>query len=153
MSEILAPLEMAGTCRSWVLLSPYTQVTTVACPFCALTVGVSCRILVARCRVPGGDCDRHMEFEWDPNKAAGNLRKHGVSFAEAATVFGDVLSITVFDPHRTADEDRYITVGMSSRLRLLIVAHSERGDRIRIVSARELTRFEREQYERGDYRA
>lgn len=88
-----------------------------------------------------------MEFECDPEKAAKNLRKRKVSFSEAATVLGDPLAITVTDPDHSVDEDRYITVGMSYRLRLLIVAHAERGDRIRIISARELTRAEREAYE------
>ena len=88
-----------------------------------------------------------MEFEWDPKKAAKNLRKHRVSFNEAATVFGDSLCTTVHDPDHSLAEDRYITVGMSSRRRLVMVAHTERGRRIRIISARELTRAEREAYE------
>ena len=88
-----------------------------------------------------------MEFEWDPGKAAQNFRKHKVSFAEAATVFGDDLSTTVYDPDHSQDEDRCITVGWSNRKRLLMVAHTERGDRIRIISARELTRAERKVYE------
>ena len=88
-----------------------------------------------------------MEFEWDPRKAAQNLRKHGVSFHEAATVFGDLLSTTVADPDHSVNEERYITVGMSDRRRLVIVAHTARGERIRIISARELTRTEREVYE------
>lgn len=88
-----------------------------------------------------------MEFEWDPKKAARNLRKHKVSLSEAATVLSDPLSITVPDPDHSIEEDRYITVGMSNRRRLLIVAHTERGDRIRIISARELTRAERKAYE------
>ena len=88
-----------------------------------------------------------MEFEWDPKKAAKNLRKHGVSFNEAATVLGDSLGTTVPDPDHSLAEDRYITVGMSGRRRLVMVAHTERGERIRIISARELTRAEREAYE------
>ncbi len=91
-----------------------------------------------------------MEFEWNPVKAAANLKKHGVSFAEAATVLSDTLSVTVPDPDHSIDEDRYITVGLSNRSRLLIVAHIERGDRVRIISARELTRAEREAYEKGN---
>jgi uncharacterized protein len=90
-----------------------------------------------------------MEFDWDPNKAASNLRRHNVSFGEAATVFSDPLSTTVPDPDHSLDEDRAITVGLSHRGRLLMVAHTERGDRIRIISARELTRTERAQYEEG----
>ncbi len=91
-----------------------------------------------------------MIFEWDPTKAAANLKKHGVSFSEAATVLSDSLGVTVPDPDHSLDEDRYITVGMSYRSRLLIVAHTERGDHVRIISARELTRREREAYERGN---
>ncbi|MFN8493643.1 MAG: BrnT family toxin [Caldilineaceae bacterium] len=92
-----------------------------------------------------------MEFAWDPQKALKNLRKHGVSFNEAATVFDDPLSITVADPEHSEDEDRYIIVGMSKRGRVIIVSHAERGDRIRIISARELDREEREAYETGNY--
>jgi uncharacterized protein len=88
-----------------------------------------------------------MEFEWDPSKAAGNLRKHKVSFTEAATVFGDFLGATVPDPDHSANERRYITVGSSNRDRLLMVAHAERGGRVRIISARKLTRNERKAYE------
>lgn len=88
-----------------------------------------------------------MELEWDPKKAAKNLREHRVSFNEAATGFGDPLGTTAPDPDHSLAEDRYITVGMSNRRRLLMVAHTERGERIRIISARELTRAEREAYE------
>ena len=88
-----------------------------------------------------------MEFEWDPKKAAANLRKHAVSFYEAATVMKDRLSVTFLDPDHSKDEERYITIGTSSRQRLLMVAHTDRGLRIRIISARELTRAEREVYE------
>ena len=88
-----------------------------------------------------------IKFEWDPNKAIRNVQKHGVPFREAATVFQDDLSITVPDPDQPAQEDRYITIGLSTRMRLLIVAHTERGDSIRIISARELTPTERKQYE------
>jgi len=88
-----------------------------------------------------------MEFAWDPQKAAKNLRKHKVSFTEAATVFSDSLSATVPDPDHSGEEDRYIIVGMSNRSRLLMVAFAERGDRIRIISARALTRAERKAYE------
>ena len=90
-----------------------------------------------------------MEFEWDPNKAASNLTKHKVSFREAATVFRDPLSITFDDPDHGDDEDRFITIGTSSGGRLLIVAHTDRGMRIRIISARETTRTERDLYEEG----
>ncbi|MEW5829255.1 MAG: BrnT family toxin [Chloroflexota bacterium] len=88
-----------------------------------------------------------MEFEWDPAKAEINLRKHGVSFAEAGTVFGDDLAVTAADPDHSNDESRYITVGWSYRRRLLMVSHTDRGDKIRIISARELTPRERKAYE------
>ena len=88
-----------------------------------------------------------MEFEWDANKAAENLRKHGVSFIEAATVFGDFLGTTVPDPAHSFGEHRFITVGLSNSGRLLIVAHAERGDRVRIITARTLTAKEKRAYE------
>jgi uncharacterized DUF497 family protein len=88
-----------------------------------------------------------MDFEWDPRKAVINLRKHGVPFTEAGTVFGDDLAITVPDPDHTIEEDRYITIGWSDRRRLLMVSHTDRGNRIRIISARELTKAERKEYE------
>ncbi len=92
-----------------------------------------------------------LEFEWDPAKAASNLERHGVSFAEAATVFGDPLSVTVGDPDHSFDEDRWIIVGRSARGRLMMVAHTERDDRIRIISARTLIQAERTQYEEGSW--
>jgi uncharacterized DUF497 family protein len=88
-----------------------------------------------------------MEFEWDPQKAMKNLRKHGVAFAEAATIFGDPLAVTAPDPDHAAEEHRNITIGTSDRLRLLIVSHVDRGGRVRIISARQLTRSERKSYE------
>jgi uncharacterized DUF497 family protein len=88
-----------------------------------------------------------MNFEWNPRKAESNLRKHRVSFVEAATVFGDDLAITVPDPDHSIDEERCITIGWSNRRRLLMVAHADRGNRIRIISARELTRREQKAYE------
>ena len=88
-----------------------------------------------------------MEFEWDPKKNEANIRKHGVTFSEAATVFSDVLSITVPDPDHSQEEGRYIIIGMSGQNRLVMVAHMERGECIRIISARELTRSEKRSYE------
>ena len=88
-----------------------------------------------------------MNFEWDPEKAARNLGKHGISFEEAATVFGDPLSITYYDPAHSVGESRYITLGMSRSGRLLIVAHTDRGENIRIISARQTTQRERKQHE------
>ena len=88
-----------------------------------------------------------MDFEWHPDKAAENLRKHGISFAEAATVFGDFLAATVPDPDHSDGESRFITIGMANQRRLLMVAHVERHERIRIISARKLTHNERRAYE------
>jgi uncharacterized protein len=88
-----------------------------------------------------------IEFEWDPQKAKANTQKHGVDFVEAATVFKDPLGITAFDPYHSKDEDRYITVGTSSRSRMIMVAHTDRGNTTRIISARELTRTECKDYE------
>jgi uncharacterized DUF497 family protein len=90
-----------------------------------------------------------MQFEWDPKKARANLRKHGVSFDEAATVFLDDLSLTGDDPDHSAGEERYVTFGVSSAGRLLVIAHTERRDRTRIISARPATRSERKLYEEG----
>jgi uncharacterized protein len=90
-----------------------------------------------------------MEFEWDPDKAGRNLIKHKVSFHEAATVFGDPFSVTYFDPDHSDNEDRYLTFGHSSSGRLLVVSHTDREDRIRIISARPMTRPERKAYEEG----
>jgi uncharacterized DUF497 family protein len=88
-----------------------------------------------------------MEFEWDSKKAAGNLSKHGVEFPEAATVFGDPLSVTFPDPDHSDDEERFITIGMSGRNRVLIVSHADRGGKTRIISARKATKRERTAYE------
>jgi uncharacterized DUF497 family protein len=88
-----------------------------------------------------------LEFEWDTRKASSNLKKHGVSFQEASTVFSDPLSATVHDPDHSDVEDRLLTVGVSKSRRILVVAHTERDNRIRIISARELTSFEKRQYE------
>jgi len=88
-----------------------------------------------------------VNFEWDVEKAATNLRKHRVSFEEAATVFGFPLAATYYDPAHSTGESRYITVGMSRSGRLLLVAHTDRGENIRIISARQATRRERKQYE------
>ncbi|MFZ2652696.1 MAG: BrnT family toxin [Burkholderiaceae bacterium] len=90
-----------------------------------------------------------MECEWDPAKAAANLRKHGVSFEEAATALADELSITGADPDHSRGESRFVTFGVSTRGRLLVVAHTERGDRLRIISARPAKKHERLIYEEG----
>jgi uncharacterized DUF497 family protein len=88
-----------------------------------------------------------MQFEWDKEKARKNLKKHKVSFDEAVTVFYDPLSATFDDPDHSNDEHRLITIGYSSHSRLLAVAHSERGETIRIISARPATAHERERHE------
>ena len=90
-----------------------------------------------------------MEFEWDPEKAEINVRKHDVSFAHASTMFGDPLSLTFHDPDHSDEEDRYITIGSSADDVLLIVSHNDREKRIRIISARKATRRERRIYENG----
>jgi uncharacterized protein len=86
-------------------------------------------------------------FEWDPEKAAANVEKHGVSFHEAATIFGDPLSTTFPDPEHSEGERRFVTIGASPRRALLVVAHTEQDDTIRIISARPVTRHERRFYE------
>ena len=91
-----------------------------------------------------------MTFEWDPEKADANFRKHGISFDEATTVFGDPLSVTILDPDHSLSEDRFIDLGMSHQARLIVVSYTERGRRIRIVSARLATRRERRTYEKRD---
>jgi uncharacterized protein len=88
-----------------------------------------------------------LEFVWDPAKAVANIRRHGVSFPEASTAFADPNSLTVPDPDHSATEERWILLGLSTRSRLLIVAHTERGDVIRLISARKATRKERTVYE------
>lgn len=88
-----------------------------------------------------------LRFTWHATKAEANLRKHGISFAEAATAFEDPLSITVADPDHSAHEDRFILIGRSIRQHLVVVAHVERDSTIRIISARPATRRERNVYE------
>ncbi len=89
-----------------------------------------------------------LTFEWDQEKAESNLRKHGVSFEEASTVFKDTLASTIGDPlHSSFREQRFVTIGASGRSQLLVVAHCDRGEKIRIISARRATRRERQNYE------
>ncbi len=90
-----------------------------------------------------------MEFEWDIEKAESNERKHGVSFYEASTVFGDPLAITFLDPDHSFDEIRFITFGLSCYNRLLIVSHTECNERNRIISARLMSYQEKKIYEQG----
>lgn len=88
-----------------------------------------------------------LTFEWDQKKATSNRRKHGVAFDEAATAFGDPLSITIPDPGHSQDEDRFVLIGESFRGRLLVVVHTVRGDTLRLISARTATPTERRTYE------
>ncbi|MDE0299119.1 MAG: BrnT family toxin [Candidatus Poribacteria bacterium] len=88
-----------------------------------------------------------MDFEWDEEKAEANLSKHGVSFDEAKTVFNDALYIDFYDPDHSSNEDRYLIIGESKQHRLLIVSYTERNQKRRLISAREATRREREDYE------
>jgi uncharacterized DUF497 family protein len=90
-----------------------------------------------------------MEFEWDEEKAAANLAKHDVSFDEAKTVFNDPLFVDFYDPDHSFDEQRYIIIGESREKRLLIVSYTERDDVMRLISAREVTKSERETYGEG----
>lgn len=88
-----------------------------------------------------------MEFEWNPNKAAINLKKHNISFQEVTTVFDDPLSVTFPDPDHSIGENRYVIIGMSGAGQLLVVCHTDREDQTRIISARRATRQERRFYE------
>ena len=88
-----------------------------------------------------------LKFEWDEEKAASNLDKHDVSFQEASTVFADTLSVTIIDPLHSFEEQRFVTIGESAECDILVVVHTQRDDRIRIISAREATRRERKNYE------
>jgi uncharacterized protein len=91
-----------------------------------------------------------MEFEWNPDKAAINLSKHNVSFQEATTVFNDSLSVTFPDPEHSIGESRYVIIGVSGFGQLLVVSHTDRENRTRIISARKATRPERRFYEEGN---
>ncbi|MBV8728640.1 MAG: BrnT family toxin [Acidobacteriia bacterium] len=90
-----------------------------------------------------------MDFEWDDAKAQSNIEKHGVPFAEAATVFGDPLEVMILDPDHLEGEFRFLSMGSSIEGRLLVVAYTEREGRIRLISAREATPKERRKYESG----
>lgn len=90
-----------------------------------------------------------IEFEWDPKKAVSNEQKHTITFQEAATVFGDRLAMTFADPDHSDNEQRYLTFGMSKYNRLLVVSHTDRGEKTRIISSRLMDRKERRIYEEG----
>ncbi len=92
-----------------------------------------------------------MQFAWDPQKAALNLAKHDVSFEEATTVWDDLFNIEFFDDEHSADENRFIMIGESQHQRLLIISFTERDNRVRIISARQLTPRERREYEHGHF--
>jgi uncharacterized DUF497 family protein len=92
-------------------------------------------------------------FEWDPNKAKENLETHGVSFDEASTAFRDTLSLSIYDPLHSEEEDRFVLIGSSHRNRLLVVVHTEKGDNIRLISARKASKKERKQYEENAKRS
>lgn len=90
-----------------------------------------------------------MRFEWDPEKARSNLAKHGVAFDEAATAFADTLSLTMFDPDHSEDEDRYLLLGATHAGRMVVVSHTHRGESFRLISARIASRRERRKYAGG----
>ncbi|MBV8207191.1 MAG: BrnT family toxin [Acidobacteria bacterium] len=90
-----------------------------------------------------------MDFAWDPRKDVLNQRKHGISFSEAAAVFGDPLAVTIADPDHSGDEERFLTTGYSREHKLVIVSHTDRGEVIRIISARPATAAEKKGYEAG----
>ena len=92
-----------------------------------------------------------LRFEWDQRKADSNLRKHGVSFQEATSVFADTLSITIPDPDHSASEARFLDLGRSHRNRLLVVSYTERGEVLRIIGARRASQSERKNYENKTY--
>jgi uncharacterized DUF497 family protein len=91
-----------------------------------------------------------LEFEWDPQKAEANQKKHGVSFEEASTVFADPLSVTIPDPDHSEHEERLLLLGRSTTGTLLVVTHVARGEQLRLISARRATRRERRDYEEKD---
>lgn len=90
-----------------------------------------------------------MMLDWDPKKAVSNQRKHGVSFHAAGTALEDPLGTTYPDPAHSQEEERFITIGSSALQRILVVAHADRGDSVRLISARRATKRERQFYEEG----
>ena len=93
--------------------------------------------------------DRGVKFEWDAAKAAENARKHGVSFEDAASVFGDPLAATISDPDHSTTERRFVTIGNAATRKLVVVVHTDRADKVRLISARPATRAEKKKYEEG----
>ncbi len=90
-----------------------------------------------------------LKFEWDRRKAVLNIKRHGVSFEDAATAFGDPLSVTIHDPKHSDDEDRFLLLGETQDKKLVVVAHTDRKDTIRLINARPATRQERKDYEKS----
>ena len=90
--------------------------------------------------------EEKLQFDWDPKKARRNLRKHGISFEEASTIFDDPLYISFLDAEHSAEEERHITIGMSNKVRHLMAAHTERKKMVRIISARKATKNEEKFY-------
>ena len=90
-----------------------------------------------------------LNFEWNPEKAESNIRKHGVTFEEGAMVLRDPLSSTTYDPDHSHEEERFLTIGSSDLGKILVVSHVDRGDKIRIISVRRATRREQRAYENG----
>ena len=90
-----------------------------------------------------------LKFEWDRRKAVLNIKKHGMSFEDAATAFGDPLSVTIHDPKHSDDEDRFLLLGETQDKKLVVVAHTDRKDTIRLINARPATRQERKDYEKS----
>jgi len=88
-----------------------------------------------------------LQFDWNPEKAQSNVKKHSITFDEASTVFSDRLSLTIHDPIHPEVEERFISMGTSCRNRVLTIVHTDQGDRIRIISARKATKKERFYYE------
>jgi uncharacterized DUF497 family protein len=88
-----------------------------------------------------------LTFEWDPKKAEANLAKHGVGFPEAATIFGAPLARTIYDNEHSDIEDRYVTIGYSEQNRLIVAGHTDREDRVRIITARPASTRERQEHE------
>jgi uncharacterized protein len=90
-----------------------------------------------------------MKIEWDPKKAKSNIKKHGVSFEEAATALSDPMAVTGADPDHSITEERYVTFGVSKKGRLVVVSHTEKDETIRIISVRKASKGEQELYEEG----
>ncbi|KOR31753.1 hypothetical protein TI05_11640 [Achromatium sp. WMS3] len=91
-----------------------------------------------------------MDFEWNPQKVEINSKKHGVSFEEASSVFGDTLSVTYPDPEHSMNEERFVMIGLSSKQQVLVISHMYRGETVRIISARPATKREQRFYEHGN---